>query len=211
MLDDNVSPADAMKALGIESVDDSDLEALCKELLEANPEDRCRRAIRQTTGYWSVDWTSEEEEPERKSRQGSADVSRLNFEDVRTMSEFKTIAKVGSIEEGSGRAFPLDGKMIAVFNDGGTYRAIDDFCPHMGASLADGHLEDGIVACPWHAWRFNTCDGTWCDNPKLKINAYAVRVEGNDIQVRLENTDSTATEASCDEQQKPSTDDGNNA
>ncbi len=68
------------------------------------------------------------------------------------MSEdFKTIAKVGSIPEGEGKAFPFAGKLIAVFNDGGTYRAIDDFCPHMGASLAEGHLENGVVACPWHS------------------------------------------------------------
>lgn len=100
------------------------------------------------------------------------------------MSEFITVAKVGSIEEGKGEAFPLGDRMVAVFNDGGRYFAIDDFCPHMGASLAAGYLEKGAVVCPWHAWKFKICDGTWCDNPRLKIDSFEVRVEGDEIQVK---------------------------
>jgi nitrite reductase (NADH) small subunit/3-phenylpropionate/trans-cinnamate dioxygenase ferredoxin subunit len=99
------------------------------------------------------------------------------------MADFVTVAKVGDIEEGSGRAFEVNGRVVGVFNDGGRYSAIDDFCPHMGASLSEGHLEDGVVACPWHAWRFRVSDGTWCDNPRIKIDAFAVRVEGDEIQV----------------------------
>jgi len=98
--------------------------------------------------------------------------------------EFVTVAKVGSIAEGKGEAFPINGRMVAIFNDGGRYLAIDDFCPHMGASLAAGHLQNGVVACPWHAWKFKVCDGTWCDNPRLKIDAFEVRVEGDEIQVK---------------------------
>jgi nitrite reductase (NADH) small subunit/3-phenylpropionate/trans-cinnamate dioxygenase ferredoxin subunit len=104
---------------------------------------------------------------------------------VEFMSDFTTVAKVGDIPEGTGQAFPVAGRMVAVFNDGGKFFAIDDFCPHMGASLAGGHLDGGVVTCPWHAWRFSVCDGTWRDNPKLKIDAFEVRVEGDDVQVRV--------------------------
>jgi nitrite reductase/ring-hydroxylating ferredoxin subunit len=99
------------------------------------------------------------------------------------MSEFVTVARVGDIPEGSGQAYPVQGRMVAVFNLDGQYHAIDDFCPHMGASLAGGHVENGIVTCPWHAWRFQICDGTWRDNPKVKIDSFAVRVVGDEIQV----------------------------
>lgn len=101
------------------------------------------------------------------------------------MSEFTAVAKVGSIPDGEGAAFAVNGRMVAVFNEGGEYFAIDDFCPHMGASLACGRVENGIVACPWHAWRFKIHDGTWCDNPRIKIDAFEVRVEGDEIQVRV--------------------------
>jgi nitrite reductase (NADH) small subunit/3-phenylpropionate/trans-cinnamate dioxygenase ferredoxin subunit len=101
------------------------------------------------------------------------------------MSEFTTVAKTADIPEGEGRAFAVSGRMVAVFNEGGKFHAIDDFCPHMGASLAGGYMEDGIVTCPWHAWRFCIHNGEWCDNPKIKIDAFECRVEGDDIQVRV--------------------------
>jgi nitrite reductase (NADH) small subunit/3-phenylpropionate/trans-cinnamate dioxygenase ferredoxin subunit len=101
------------------------------------------------------------------------------------MAEFTyfTVARVGSITEGTGRAFVVGDRIIAVFNQAGRYFAIDDVCPHMGASLAEGYLEDGVVACPWHAWRFRVCDGTWCDNPKTKVDSFPVRVVDDAIQV----------------------------
>lgn len=103
------------------------------------------------------------------------------------MPEFVTVAKVGAISEGEGRSFAVGERLIAVFNVGdGRYEAIDDLCPHMGASLADGDFTDGIVTCPWHAWRFRVCDGTWCDNPRIKTDAFAVRVVGDEIQVSPE-------------------------
>jgi nitrite reductase (NADH) small subunit/3-phenylpropionate/trans-cinnamate dioxygenase ferredoxin subunit len=78
--------------------------------------------------------------------------------------------------------------VIAVFCLNGTYHAIDDLCPHMGASLAEGYVEQGVVVCPWHAWRFRVCDGTWCDNPKIKIGAYPVRIDGETIYVGVDDS-----------------------
>ena len=105
--------------------------------------------------------------------------------DAAANSDFVTVAKLGDIPQGQGQAFAVSGRMVAVFNENGKYSAIDDFCPHMGASLAGGYLEAGIVTCPWHAWRFCIHDGKWCDNPKIKIDAFEVRVEGDEIQVRV--------------------------
>ncbi|MFP6667298.1 MAG: Rieske (2Fe-2S) protein [Pirellulales bacterium] len=99
------------------------------------------------------------------------------------MSEFLTVAKVGDIKDGQAATFPVGDRMVAVFLNNGQYTAIDDVCPHMGASLGAGFVEDGIVTCPWHAWRFKVCDGTWVDNPKLKVDCFEVRVEGEEIQV----------------------------
>ena len=101
------------------------------------------------------------------------------------MSDFTTVARIGDIPTGTGMTFEVNGRLVAVFNDGGQYQAIDDLCPHMGALLAAGELQDGVVACPWHGWRFQVCDGTWCDNRRIKIDHFDVRVEGDEIQVRV--------------------------
>jgi nitrite reductase/ring-hydroxylating ferredoxin subunit len=101
------------------------------------------------------------------------------------MADFQTVAHVGDIPEGEGRAYCVGGKMVAVFNVDGEYSAINDVCPHMGASLATGYVEDHAVTCPWHAWRFCIKDGTWLDNPnsKTRTETFAVRVIGYEIQV----------------------------
>ncbi len=101
------------------------------------------------------------------------------------MSRKLFLCKSNEVPLGEGRAFPCEGQMIAVFNDGGRFFAIDDFCPHQGASLACGYLSDGAVACPWHAWRFSIRDGSWLDNPKIKVDCFTVAVEGEDLFVEL--------------------------
>lgn len=104
------------------------------------------------------------------------------------MPEFVSVAAVDDIPIGKGIAFEVGERIIAVFNDGGTFFAIDDMCPHMGASLADGHLEDSAVACPWHGWCFDVRDGSWCDNRRLKTDCFEVRIVEDRIEVATEPT-----------------------
>ena len=101
------------------------------------------------------------------------------------MSEFQTVCRVGDLAEGDGRTVAVGDKLIALFLHQGQYYAIDDVCPHMGASLGGGYVENGTVTCPWHAWRFRLADCAWADNPRIKIGSYPVRVEGDRVQVAV--------------------------
>jgi nitrite reductase (NADH) small subunit len=101
------------------------------------------------------------------------------------MAEFRTVCRVSEVPEDEGKTVSVNNKLIAVFRQNGQFFAIDDTCPHMGASLSGGYVENGIVTCPWHAWRFRLNDGAWADNPRLKIGCYPVRVQGDHIQVQV--------------------------
>jgi nitrite reductase (NADH) small subunit/3-phenylpropionate/trans-cinnamate dioxygenase ferredoxin subunit len=102
------------------------------------------------------------------------------------MPEFHSVCKVGDVPEGEGTMVKVCGKMVALFCVNGQYHAIDDMCPHMGASLSAGYLENNVVTCPWHAWRFRITDGTWADNPRVKIGSYPVKVEGDNVLVGMD-------------------------
>ena len=104
------------------------------------------------------------------------------------MSEFQTVCKVQDLQAGQGKTVKVGTKLVAVFHIEGDYFAIDDTCPHMGMSLSSGYVESGIVTCPWHAWRFRLTDGTWADNPRIKIGCYSVRVVGEDVQIQIGKT-----------------------
>jgi nitrite reductase (NADH) small subunit/3-phenylpropionate/trans-cinnamate dioxygenase ferredoxin subunit len=101
------------------------------------------------------------------------------------MAEFRTVCRLDELKPGEGKTVVVGDKLIALFRDETGCHAIDDTCPHMGASLAGGDLENGIVTCPWHGWRFRVADGTWADNPRIKIPAFAVRVTDGDVQVEV--------------------------
>jgi nitrite reductase (NADH) small subunit/3-phenylpropionate/trans-cinnamate dioxygenase ferredoxin subunit len=101
------------------------------------------------------------------------------------MAEFQSVCRVDEIPEAEGLTVEVGDQLIAVFRENGEYFAIDDICPHMGASLSGGYVEKGIVTCPWHAWRFRLADGAWADNPRIKIGCHAVRIEGEQLQVKL--------------------------
>jgi nitrite reductase (NADH) small subunit len=102
------------------------------------------------------------------------------------MAEFHTVCKAQDLREGEGKTVVIGNKLIALFTVDGQHFAIDDVCPHMGASLSGGYLEKGIVTCPWHAWRFRLSDGAWADNPRIKIGCYPVRVEGGEVQIQVD-------------------------
>lgn len=101
------------------------------------------------------------------------------------MGQRATIGKVTDVPIGGVAVVTLGKKEVAVFNDNGQLFAIDDTCPHMGASLSGGHVENGCVTCPWHAWRFRLADGAWADSPRVKIGSYPVHIVGDDIQIEM--------------------------
>ncbi|MBA4066331.1 MAG: nitrite reductase [Isosphaera sp.] len=101
------------------------------------------------------------------------------------MAQRVVVGKVGDIPDGGSRVVTVGKKDVAVFRTGGAFHAIDDLCPHMGASLSGGHVEDGCVTCPWHYWRFRLSDGAWADSPRVKTGWYPVHVVGDEVQVEL--------------------------
>lgn len=99
------------------------------------------------------------------------------------MGAWVRVCPEGDLRDGECATVDCGMKVIAVFKNDGGLHAIDDFCPHMGAALSGGHVEDGMVTCPWHAWRFRLCDGAWADNPKIRIGSYPVRIVDGFIEV----------------------------
>ena len=101
------------------------------------------------------------------------------------MGQRVVVGKVGDIAAGECAVVTIGKKDIAIFNVNGQLMAIDDTCPHMGASLSGGYVEDGCVTCPWHYWRFRLSDGAWADSPRVKTGSYPVHVVGEDVVLEL--------------------------
>ncbi|MEU1289214.1 bifunctional 3-phenylpropionate/cinnamic acid dioxygenase ferredoxin subunit [Kitasatospora sp. NPDC005856] len=98
------------------------------------------------------------------------------------------IGAVGEVPDGEAVLVPANetgtGAAIAVFNDGGSFYAIDDTCTHGAASLAEGWAEDGRVECPLHGGAFCLRTGEAVALP-ASAGVLAHRVDVRDGQVWL--------------------------
>jgi len=108
---------------------------------------------------------------------------------------FTPVVRAGEIASGCGHTVEIAGRLIAVLFDGENYFALDDLCPHMGASLGAGPFSEGVVTCPWHAWRFRACDGAWCDDESVRVAVYPVRVRAGMVEVQVPGSDPRAPPA----------------
>ena len=87
-----------------------------------------------------------------------------------------------------GEALRLDtSPVIALFNVGGEFYAINDRCSHGNASMSEGYLEDdATVECPLHAASFCLRTGkALCLPATDALSTYAVYVDGSDVFVDI--------------------------
>lgn len=99
-------------------------------------------------------------------------------------SETIRLASTQDIPEGVGREFRVGKRYIAIFRYQGQFYALEDVCPHAGAPLNNGPLQNGAVTCLWHAWRFNLHDGMCTNIQKAPaVPTYPVTVRGDDLYV----------------------------
>ncbi len=98
---------------------------------------------------------------------------------------WKKIGQKNEIAPGKGKAFKIEGKQIAIFNQDG-YHALDDLCVHQDGSIAPGKLAGDIVECPLHFWHYNIKTGELKDYIKdVKLQTYPVEVKEDGIYVDI--------------------------
>ncbi len=90
---------------------------------------------------------------------------------------YRKVAKVADIPRNCGLKVVVDEDEIALFNLNGEFYAISDCCPHRGAPLSEGFLEQDKVFCPWHCFDFNLKTGESEMVPHLCVATYPIKVE----------------------------------
>jgi len=103
------------------------------------------------------------------------------------MPNWVRLAAVSDLPAGSGGEFVAGGRIVALFNVGGQFHALEGICPHQGGPLGKGALAGCIVTCPWHGFQFDVTTGEHQTNRLLVQPGFLVKIEGGDIYVDLEN------------------------
>jgi len=127
---------------------------------------------------------------------------RVEIEDDPVGARDYVVCRVEELPTGSRKLVPVGKFGVGVFNVGGEYHAITNYCPHAGGPLCLGRVggmtlprddlpekmewvrEGEILKCPWHLWEFDIATGTTIAQPAKRIRTYEVRVEEGMVILR---------------------------
>ncbi|QDT51233.1 3-phenylpropionate/cinnamic acid dioxygenase ferredoxin subunit [Symmachiella dynata] len=111
--------------------------------------------------------------------------AKLNIERVEWMLETIPIGLASEVPLGASKIFESDGRRVAVFNLDGQFHAIDNSCPHRGASLAVGELSGTTVSCPLHGWEFDVVTGDCTSHAGNPVERFEVHVEEGELRIEI--------------------------
>ncbi len=98
-------------------------------------------------------------------------------------------ALVGAVTDfavGSACVLRCNNLRIALFRTASGWYAIKDSCPHAGEPLSRGSVQDDIVTCPGHNWRFALANGQCVrGHDEQHARTYAVEIRGEEIFVKV--------------------------
>lgn len=95
----------------------------------------------------------------------------------------KALAHLDDIPFDRGLSVAWGDRRIALFRIGNEVHAVEDSCPHQGASLANGRLDGVHVKCPAHGLQFDVRDGCMKGNAGFGARSVEVRVLGDQVLV----------------------------
>jgi 3-phenylpropionate/trans-cinnamate dioxygenase ferredoxin subunit len=95
----------------------------------------------------------------------------------------KYLARLSDIPADRGLSVAFGDRRIALFRIGDSVHAIDDSCPHQGASLANGRLDGVFVKCPAHGLQFDVRSGCMKGNPGFGAQSLSVQVQADQVLI----------------------------
>ena len=97
----------------------------------------------------------------------------------------QVVAKASEVAPGTSKMVTVAGREIGIFNLDGAYFALANRCPHAGGPLCDATIEGESLSCAWHGYNFSLRTGECDDDPDLHMERYEVRIEGDDVLVKV--------------------------
>lgn len=105
---------------------------------------------------------------------------------MNTMARNIIVTSASHLPAGQRKLVFANGRSIVVFNVEGRLHAVDNSCPHNGASLASGRLDGNVLQCPAHGLRFNLATGCVPGAGGLCLKTYAIHEADGHIVIELD-------------------------
>ncbi|MGW6174464.1 Rieske 2Fe-2S domain-containing protein [Arthrobacter sp. NPDC055138] len=100
-------------------------------------------------------------------------------------ADWTGVMAASDLADGTPQPAQVGDLSLVLYRSGGTVRALDSVCSHMGGPLDEGTVDDGCITCPWHGSTFRLADGSVVRGPASSEQpAYETRVREGNIEVR---------------------------
>lgn len=119
---------------------------------------------------------------------GSASGGGANFISpfaLNAVGDWLLAGRLDEIPESGIRALAVAKEKLVLFRRGSIVSCFQNACAHLGFPIADGEIDDGIITCPHHGFRYDLATGECLTAPEVQLQPHAVRVIGNRVEVRL--------------------------
>ena len=100
-------------------------------------------------------------------------------------SGWKHVSKLNDIPEHNIITRELDGHSLILSRFEDRVTCFENSCAHMGMPLDMGSVENDILICPHHAFQYSLKSGECLTAPEVQLIAHAVRVSGDNVEVKL--------------------------
>lgn len=104
---------------------------------------------------------------------------------------FQPLEKLINLHDGYARQFKIDHLQLLLLQNGGDVFLIEATCPHRGHPLGVATIDDSVIQCALHRYRFSLVDGHLIhatEDPCRDLRVYRLVFEGNEVGVMLEET-----------------------
>lgn len=94
-------------------------------------------------------------------------------------------APLAALREGHVVARLVRGTPVLLYRRGERISCVGNACAHLGMPLDGGAVEDGVITCRYHGFRYLLETGECLTVPEVQLDVHAVRVLGERVQVKL--------------------------
>ena len=93
------------------------------------------------------------------------------------------VARVDELPDDGVLGARAAGVELVIVKHSGKLAIFEGRCLHQGTLLSEGSLEDGVLVCRAHGWRYDCASGKLVDQPKICLERFSAHVRGDEIQV----------------------------
>jgi nitrite reductase/ring-hydroxylating ferredoxin subunit len=101
-------------------------------------------------------------------------------------SGWEAAGMLEEIPEHGIRELHIKGRSVLLSRRDNRVSCVDNSCAHLGMPLEMGEVRDGVITCSYHGFQYLLETGECLTAPEVQLKVHAVRVTGNQVQVRLE-------------------------